>query len=304
MRQYLDLLRRVYEAPARKDRTGTGTSGIFGHQMTFNLLEGFPMLSTKSVWFKGVVDELLWMLAGDTNAKTLSDKGVHIWDDWAAEDGSLGPVYGAQWRSWEGSNGVVVDQIKELIHELHSNPFSRRLVVSAWNVAELSKMALPPCHCLFQFYVQKASFVTRLAHWANTTGNSIPGEMSPDQILAMDKVMDEADIPVLSLSCKLYQRSADVFLGVPFNIASYSLLTHMIAHCVGMIPETFIWSGGDCHLYSNHREQAKLQLSRMPGGLPKLEIKTFVKDLFSLRAEDFVLSNYNPQAAIKAPVSV
>lgn len=328
MKQYLELLRRAHEAPVRTDRTGTGTSGIFGAQIGFDLLEGFPLLTTKKVWAKGVVHELLWMLSGSTNTKYLVDNGVHIWDEWADSKGDLGPVYGAQWRSWPGrlvkrlisdvpdntcyvetdhvyaTMQEPVDQVAKLMRDLKENPFSRRLMVSAWNPAEVDRMALPPCHCLFQFYVSKATFVERMRCWSVSSGVSLPEELSPDAILDYSAQMDAAGVPTLALSCKLYQRSADIFLGVPFNIASYSLLTHMVAHCSGMIAKEFIWTGGDCHLYLNHRQQAEEQLSRTPGMLPSLRLNPDVRDIFAFKFEDIEFPNYHPQPAIPAPVSV
>jgi len=264
MQQYLTLLEHILENGTQKtDRTGTGTKSCFGYQMRFNLAEGFPLVTTKIVHLKSIIYELLWFLKGDTNIKYLSDNGVRIWDEWADANGDLGPVYGKQWRSWEGANGVVVDQITELIDQIKKTPDSRRLIVSAWNVADLKKMALMPCHNMFQFYVADGK-----------------------------------------LSCQLYQRSADVFLGVPFNIASYALLTMMIAQVCDLEYGDFVHSFGDVHLYNNHFDQAKLQLSRQPFHLPTMKINPAVKDIFAFQFEDFSLENYECHPGIKAPVAV
>ncbi|MCE2706605.1 MAG: thymidylate synthase [Proteobacteria bacterium] len=264
MQQYHNLLKHILEHGVQKaDRTGTGTISTFGYQMRFNLKDGFPLLTTKKVHLKSVIHELLWFLAGDTNIKYLRDNGVKIWDEWADASGNLGPVYGSQWRSWHTADGRTIDQIKALIKELKSNPDSRRLIVSAWNVGELDKMALMPCHTLFQFYV------------------------------ADNK-----------LSCQLYQRSADVFLGVPFNIASYALLTMMIAEVCGLELGDFVHSFGDVHIYNNHMEQVMLQLSREPKPLPKMEINSQINDIFSYKFEDFNLVGYDPYPAIKAAVAI
>ena len=264
MQQYLDLLARVRRhGTQRGDRTGTGTLSVFGHQMRFDLADGFPMLTTKKLHLKSIVHELLWFLAGDTNIRYLKDNGVSIWDDWADSEGELGPVYGKQWRRWETPDGRVIDQVSNLVEMIRRNPESRRLIVSAWNVAEVDSMALPPCHCLFQFYVAEGR-----------------------------------------LSCQLYQRSADVFLGVPFNIASYALLTQMMAQVTGLKPGEFIHSFGDAHLYLNHLEQADLQLTRRPMALPEMRINPDVKDIFGFRYEDFELVGYEAHPHIKAPVAV
>ncbi|MHA8052012.1 thymidylate synthase [Aquirufa sp. OSTEICH-129A] len=264
MKAYLDLLRHIKEnGTFKSDRTGTGTLSVFGYQMRFNLEEGFPILTTKKVHTKSIIYELLWFLKGETNIKYLKDHEVSIWDEWANEHGDLGPVYGKQWRSWEGPNGQVIDQIKEVIHTLKTNPDSRRIIVSAWNVADLPKMALMPCHALFQFYVADGK-----------------------------------------LSCQLYQRSADVFLGVPFNIASYALLTMMIAQVCDLGLGDFVWTGGDTHLYSNHMEQVEKQLTREPRALPQMKLNPRVKDIFEFTYEDFTLENYDPHPGIKAPVAV
>ena len=264
MQQYLDLLQHILDHGAEKtDRTGTGTKSVFGYQMRFDLQKGFPLVTTKKVHLKSIIHELLWFLKGETNVAYLHQNNVSIWDEWADANGELGPVYGKQWRSWEGANGVVVDQVKDLVEQLKKNPDSRRLIISAWNVADLPKMALMPCHALFQFYVANGK-----------------------------------------LSCQLYQRSADVFLGVPFNIASYALLTLMLAQVCDLEPGDFVHTFGDVHIYSNHMEQVKLQLSRTPFPLPDLRLNPAVKDLFAFRFEDFTLENYQSHPAIKAPVAV
>ena len=264
MQQYHTLLKHILETGTEKtDRTGTGTTSVFGYQMRFNLNDGFPMVTTKKVHLKSIIHELLWFINGDTNIKYLTDNGVKIWDEWADENGDLGPVYGKQWRSWGTRDGRVIDQLKEVIETLKKSPDSRRIIVSAWNVGELSEMALMPCHALFQFYV------------------------------ADNK-----------LSCQLYQRSADVFLGVPFNIASYALLTMMVAQVCDLDLGDFIWTGGDTHIYSNHFEQVQTQLSREPKALPTMKVNPEVKDIFSFKYEDFELLNYEPYPGIKAPVAV
>ncbi len=270
MQQYLQLLDHIIKTGVDKsDRTGTGTRSVFGYQMRFDLSEGFPLVTTKKTHLKSIIYELLWFLKGDTNIAYLKENNVSIWDEWADENGNLGPVYGKQWRSWEGAGGVEVDQVTDLIQQLKTNPDSRRLIISAWNVADLPKMKLMPCHCLFQFYT------------------SAPGENGKRK-----------------LSCQLYQRSADVFLGVPFNIASYALLTLMIAQVCDMEPGEFVHSFGDVHLYNNHFEQAELQLSRTPYPLPQMKVNPAVKDIFSFRFEDFELLNYQSHPGIKAPVAV
>jgi thymidylate synthase len=263
-RQYEDLMQLVAErGTAKADRTGVGTRSVFGHQMRFGLSRGFPLITTKKVFWKAVVLELLWFLRGDSNARWLQERGVSIWDEWAAPDGELGPVYGVQWRSWPTPDGGCIDQISTVIEQLKTNPDSRRIIVSAWNVAELPKMALAPCHAFFQFYVADGK-----------------------------------------LSCQLYQRSADIFLGVPFNIASYSLLTHMLAQQCDLAVGDFIWTGGDCHLYSNHSEQVALQLSREARPFPTLKILRRPASLFDYALEDFELEGYDPHPLIKAPVAV
>ncbi len=264
MKQYLDLLDRILnEGAVKGDRTGTGTMSVFGHQMRFNLQEGFPLLTTKQLHLKSIIHELLWFLKGDTNVKYLQDNGVRIWNEWADEDGSLGHIYGYQWRSWPDYDGGFIDQISQAVHDIKHNPDSRRIIVSAWNVADLKKMNLPPCHLLFQFYVADGK-----------------------------------------LSLQLYQRSADTFLGVPFNIASYALLLMMMAQICGLEPGEFVHTTGDTHLYQNHLEQARLQLSREPRPLPRMVINPDVKDIFDFKFEDFKLEDYNPHPHIKAQVSV
>jgi thymidylate synthase len=264
MRQYHHLIERILaDGVAKQDRTGTGTLSVFGHQMRFDLREGFPLITTKKLHVKSLIHELLWFLAGDTNIKYLNQHGVTIWDEWADENGDLGPVYGRQWRSWPKPDGGAIDQITAVVSAIRRNPDSRRLIVSAWNPAEVEAMALPPCHCLFQFYVARGH-----------------------------------------LSCQLYQRSADVFLGVPFNIASYALLTLMMAQVSGLEPGEFIWTGGDCHLYSDHLEQARLQLTREPRRLPRMRLNPAVSDILAFRYEDFALEGYDPHPHIKAKVAV
>jgi thymidylate synthase len=264
MRQYLDLMRHVLDDGVRKgDRTGTGTLSVFGHQMRFDLAEGFPLVTTKKIHLKSVVHELLWFLAGDTNTAYLKDHGVSIWDEWADEQGNLGPIYGAQWRSWPQHDGGAIDQMSQVVQQIRANPDSRRLIVSAWNPADLDRMALAPCHCLFQFYVADGR-----------------------------------------LSCQLYQRSADVFLGVPFNIASYALLTMMVAQVTGYRPGDFVHTFGDAHLYLNHLDQAREQLRRAPRALPRMEINPAVKSLFDFAYDDFTLTGYDPHPHIKAMVAV
>ncbi|MEO6537626.1 MAG: thymidylate synthase [Ferruginibacter sp.] len=273
MQQYLDLLNHIINTGTDKnDRTGTGTRSVFGYQMRLNLQDGFPLVTTKKVHLKSIIHELLWFLKGDTNIAYLKENNVKIWDEWADENGNLGPVYGKQWRSWEGADGVEVDQVSDLIEQIKTNPDSRRLIISAWNVADLPKMKLMPCHCLFQFY---------------TSPSNSPGGGGRR-----------------SLSCQLYQRSADVFLGVPFNIASYALFTLMIAQVCDLEPGEFIHSFGDVHLYKNHFEQAEVQLSRTPFSLPQIKINPAVKNIFDFKFEDFQLVNYESHAGIKASVSV
>jgi len=262
--QYEDLMRHVYQHGATKtDRTGTGTRSVFGHQMRFDLAEGFPLVTTKKLHLRSIILELLWFLRGDSSVRWLQERGVSIWDEWAREDGSLGPIYGVQWRSWPKPDGGHIDQISQVLEQIRANPDSRRLIVSAWNVADIPNMALPPCHALFQFYVADGR-----------------------------------------LSCQLYQRSADIFLGVPFNIASYALLTHMVAQQCDLQPGDFIWTGGDCHLYQNHFEQVETQLARAPFPYPRLSIKRRPPSLFDYELEDFEIVDYQSHPHIKAPVAV
>lgn len=262
--QYETLMRHVFEHGVEKsDRTGTGTRSVFGYQMRFDLRQGFPLITTKKLHTRSIFTELLWFLRGDSNVSWLNERKVTIWDEWAAENGDLGPIYGVQWRSWPAPDGRQIDQISQVIDQIKNNPDSRRLIVSSWNVGQIEDMALPPCHALFQFYV------------ANN-----------------------------QLSCQLYQRSADIFLGVPFNIASYALLTHMVAQQCGLEVGDFIWTGGDCHLYSNHLEQAQQQLSRTPRPYPQLRIHRHPEDIFSYQLEDFEIVDYDPHPHIKAPVAV
>jgi thymidylate synthase len=264
MNQYHNLCRHVIEnGTIKEDRTGTGTISVFGYQMRFDLAEGFPLLTTKKLHMKSIIHELLWFLKGDTNIKYLQENGVRIWNEWADEEGNLGPVYGHQWRSWTGADGETIDQISQLVEQIKHNPDSRRLLVNAWNVSEIDKMALPPCHCLFQFYVSNGK-----------------------------------------LSCQLYQRSADIFLGVPFNIASYALLTTMIAHVCELEPGEFVHTFGDAHIYLNHLEQVKLQLSRDVRPLPRLILNPDVNNIFEFKFEDFIIENYDPHPHIKGEVSV
>ncbi|CCU79134.1 Thymidylate synthase [Halanaerobium saccharolyticum subsp. saccharolyticum DSM 6643] len=263
MKKYLEMCQHILDNGVdREDRTGTGTRSIFGYQLRFDLEKGFPLMTTKKIYWKAVVHELLWFLKGDTNIKYLNDNNVHIWDEWADENGDLGNVYGHQWRSWEGRDGTI-DQISKVIDQIRENPYSRRLIVNAWNVGDLDKMALPPCHLLFQFYVAEGK-----------------------------------------LSCQLYQRSCDTFLGVPFNIASYSLLTHMIAQVVGLEVGEFVWTGGDVHIYQNHFDQVKEQLSRKPRSLPQLKINTDTENIFEIDFEDIELIGYDPHPTIKGEISV
>jgi thymidylate synthase len=264
MRQYQDLLRHVIQNGVKKsDRTGTGTLSVFGYQMRFDLAQGFPLLTTKKLHTKSILHELLWFLKGSTNTAYLKENGVTIWDEWADKDGNLGPVYGSQWRSWQATDGRAIDQISNLLQQIRSNPDSRRLIVNAWNVGEIDKMALPPCHAFFQFYVANGK-----------------------------------------LSCQLYQRSADIFLGVPFNIASYAYLVHMIAQVCELQPGEFVHTLGDAHLYLNHREQADLQLTREPRPLPKLRLNPEVRDLFKFTYQDFAIESYDPHPSIKAPIAI
>lgn len=298
MQQYLQLLNHILAHGTDKtDRTGTGTRSIFGHQFRFDLQKGFPLVTTKKTHLKSIIYELLWFLKGDTNTAYLKENGVNIWDEWAKENGDLGPVYGKQWRSWEGADGTTYDQIKDLLATLKKSPDSRRLIVSAWNVADLSKMALSPCHCLFQFNTRPLTPAQRDAwYFAQKQRSDVDYRSVIDY--------DDEGVPEFYLDCQLYQRSADVFLGVPFNIASYALLTMMIAQVNNMIPGDFVHSFGDVHIYNNHFEQVKTQLARTPYELPVMKLNPEVKDLFSFSYEDFTLENYHCHPAIKAPVAI
>lgn len=337
MKQYQDLMAEVFaKGTPKKDRTGTGTLSIFGHQMRFNLQEGFPLVTTKRCHLRSIIHELLWFLKGDTNVKYLNDNGVTIWDEWKNKDGDLGPVYGKQWRAWTahdevhtGNKKIIaemeedgweeagyreasmlltkdIDQIAKVMDQLKNDPDNRRIIVSAWNVADLDDMALAPCHAFFQFYTREMSLDERV-QWAEENDN----ELWSDYIHAtfVDENtrlgwLDKAGVPTRKLSCQLYQRSADVFLGVPFNIASYALLIHMFAQQANMAVGDFVWTGGDVHLYSNHLEQARTQLGRTPRALPKLIIKRKPDSIFDYKFEDFEIENYNPHPSIKAPVAI
>lgn len=337
MKQYQDLMAEVFaKGTPKKDRTGTGTLSIFGHQMRFNLQEGFPLVTTKRCHLRSIIHELLWFLKGDTNVKYLNDNGVTIWDEWKNKDGDLGPVYGKQWRAWTahdevhtGNKKIIaemeedgweeagyreasmlltkdIDQIAKVMDQLKNDPDNRRIIVSAWNVADLDDMALAPCHAFFQFYTREMSLDERV-QWAEENDN----ELWSDYIHAtfVDENtrlgwLDKAGVPTRKLSCQLYQRSADVFLGVPFNIASYALLIHMFAQQANMAVGDFVWTGGDVHLYSNHLEQARTQLGRSPRPLPKLIIKRKPDSIFDYKFEDFEIEGYDPHPAIKAPVAI
>ena len=335
MKQYLDLLRRIrQEGVIKHDRTGVGTQSVFGHQMRFDLSEGFPLLTTKKVHLKSIIYELLWFIAGDTNIKYLKDHGVSIWDEWADENGDLGPVYGHQWRSWPAPDGKSIDQLSQVIDLIRNNPDSRRMLVTAWNPGEVDKMALPPCHCLFQFYVADGNgdlgpvYGHQWRSWPAPDGRSIDQlsqvidqiRHNPDSRRMLISAWNPGEVDKMALppchclfqfyvadgklSCQLYQRSADIFLGVPFNIASYALLTMMIAQISGLQPGEFIHTTGDTHIYLNHFEQVDLQLSREPRPLPKMLINPDVKEIEDFRYEDFTLEGYDPWPAIKAPVAV
>ena len=332
MKQYLELLQKCYDGTVKTDRTGVGTTSIFGPQMRFNLAEGFPLVTTKKIHWKSVVAELLWLLSGSTNIKPLVDQGVNIWSDWplaaynklhprnftmaeftarikedkvfAKHWGELGPVYGKQWRAWGAKEGVEhsgTDQIAQMIALLKGDPDSRRMVVSAWNVHDLPAMALSPCHCLFQFYTEPLTPEERI----KTVGSDfLTTQLTGHPDKAVISYLDTLNAPRYRLSCQLYQRSADIFLGVPFNIASYALLTQMVAQVVNMVPGGFIWTGGDTHLYASHRTQAEEQLKRTPKELPKVYLNADIKDLFAFTPDDIKLEGYSPDASIKAPVAV
>lgn len=296
-----------------EDRTGTGTVSLFGAQLRFDLTGGFPLVTTKKIHIKSIVHELIWFLRGDTNIKYLNDNGVSIWDEWASADGELGPVYGKQWRRWETADGRVIDQISGVLNQLKKNPTSRRMIVTAWNPAEVDSMALPPCHLLFQFNTHLLTIDERLNEAKRRTGQQPPNLSSLNALgdswesLAQDKItalLDEWKIPTRALNCQLYQRSADLFLGFPFNIASYALLTHLIAHECGMLAGDFIWTGGDCHIYSNHLEQVRTQLTREPFALPELVINPNLRSVLEVEFDDISLVGYQHHPAIKAPVAV
>lgn len=309
MKQYLNLAQHILNNGTEKtDRTGTGTLSVFGYQMRFNLQEGFPLVTTKKVHLKSIIGELLWFISGSTNANELREKyGVTIWDEWADEDGALGRIYSAQWRSWKPTYDTVnqpIDQISEAIKLLQTNPDSRRIIVSAWNVGELELMALPPCHALFQFYTREISEYQRLQIVHQNPELSKEYFREDLRMSEIEGWLNEKNIPTRALDCQLYQRSADTFLGVPFNIASYALLTMMIAQVVNMAPGEFIWTGGDCHIYTNHIEQMKLQISREPHKLPTMKINPNVKDIFSYTPEDFTLENYVSHPVIKGAVAI
>lgn len=333
MKQYLDLLRQVRFCTNKKeDRTGTGTLSIFGHQARYDLQEGFPLSTTKGLHLKSIIHELLWIISGSTNIKYLNDNGVRIWNEWADESGELGPVYGKQWRAWEGPAvfvptadfatdeipddegeylpGATIDQLKNVIERIKTHPDDRRLIVTAWNPAEVDKMALPPCHCFFQFYTRELSIYQRTAlsgEAQRLRGTVVYGDALRCDHVAVSSLgmqLDDLGVPRRVLDCQLYQRSADIFLGVPFNIASYALLTMMVAQECGMVPGTFVHTLGDAHLYLNHLNQADLQLSREPRDLPKMVLNPNVKSVFDFKYEDFTLTGYDPHPGIYAPVSV
>ena len=337
MKQYQDLMAEVFaKGTPKKDRTGTGTLSIFGHQMRFNLQEGFPLVTTKRCHLRSIIHELLWFLKGDTNVKYLNDNGVTIWDEWKNKDGDLGPVYGKQWRAWTahdevhtGNKKIIaemeedgweeagyreasmlltkdIDQIAKVMDQLKNDPDNRRIIVSAWNVADLDDMALAPCHAFFQFYTREMSLDERV-QWAEENDNVLWSDYIHATFVDENTRLgwlDKAGVPTRKLSCQLYQRSADVFLGVPFNIASYALLIHMFAQQANMAVGDFVWTGGDVHLYSNHLEQARTQLGRTPRALPKLIIKRKPDSIFDYKFEDFDIEGYDPHPAIKAPVAI
>lgn len=316
MDNYLAHMRNLLDhGHAKEDRTGTGTLSLFGHQMRFKLLDGFPLLTTKKVHMKSVIYELLWFLQGATNKKWLNDRGVTIWDSWANKNGDLGPIYGSMWRSWPTQNGGKVDQLAQVIEALRTNPDDRRMIVSAWNVGDLPDMALPPCHLMFQFYSHEVSLWDRMTWKLRQEGHH--ANLKLEHVREIQEIMhskhnhdivnehlDMAGIPRRGLSCQMYQRSCDWFLGVPFNIASYSLLTMMVAQVTGMIPYEFVWTGGDTHLYLNHRDQAGIQLQREPRELPWMRIDPAVEHIDSFDYDSFLLQNYFPDPHIKAPVAV
>lgn len=298
MKQYLDLLQYVLDhGTERQDRTGTGTVGVFGYQMRFDLGQGFPVLTTKKLHLRSIIYELLWFLRGDTNIKYLKDHGVSIWDEWADAEGNLGPVYGSQWRSWPDGRGGTIDQIANVVEQIKTNPYSRRLMVTAWNPAEIEEMALPPCHCLFQFYVEPGSTSDKVTE-------SLSGKVATQSNNSATQPLSHSEAPKGRLSCQLYQRSADIFLGVPFNIASYALLTMMMAQVCGLEPGEFVHTFGDAHIYKNHLDQVHLQLTREPRPLPTMHINPERKSIFDFEYEDFRLEGYDPHPHIKGEVSV
>ena len=315
MKQYLDLLQYVLDhGTERQDRTGTGTVGVFGYQMRFDLGKGFPVLTTKKLHLRSIIYELLWFLRGDTNIKYLKDHGVSIWDEWADAEGNLGPVYGSQWRSWPDGRGGTIDQIANVVEQIKTNPYSRRLMVTAWNPAEIEEMALPPCHCLFQFYVEPGSTSGRVAESLSGKVATAPLSHSATQPLShpatqplshsATQSLSHSEAPKGRLSCQLYQRSADIFLGVPFNIASYALLTMMMAQVCGLEPGEFVHTFGDAHIYKNHMDQVHLQLTREPRPLPTMHINPERKSIFDFEYEDFRLEGYDPHPHITGEVSV
>ena len=322
MKQYLDLLQHVLDhGTERLDRTGTGTVGVFGYQMRFDLGKGFPLLTTKKLHLRSIIYELLWFLRGETNIQYLHDHKVSIWDEWADENGDLGPVYGSQWRSWPDGKGGGIDQIANVVEQIKANPYSRRLMVTAWNPAEIEEMALPPCHCLFQFYVEPPQAaqqgvkgsekgVTR-SERTNVSVDNFDASKADNDTIVSSLPFTSSHSPSLQeeppkgrLSCQLYQRSADIFLGVPFNIASYALLTMMMAQVCGLEPGDFVHTFGDAHIYKNHLDQVRLQLTREPRPLPTMKINPAVKDIFGFQYEDFTLENYDPHPHIRGEVSV
>ena len=306
--QYEELLAEVLDFGVKKsDRTGTGTLSTFGHQMRFDLAAGFPLITTKKVHTKSVIAELLWFLSGSTNNNELEAMGSTIWRAWAREDGDLGPIYGRQWRTWPDRKGEHIDQISEAIRLLKTDPDSRRIIVSAWNVAELSDMALMPCHAMFQFYTRELTPQERMDHFAKSKCG-LDAALLKIEVLddgaGAHQFFDNAGIPRRALSCQLYQRSADAFLGVPFNIASYALLTHMMAQQCNLVVGEFIWTGGDCHIYDNHKDQVELQLSREPRPFPQLKLARKPDSIFDYKPSDFIIEGYDPHGPIKAPVAV
>lgn len=305
--EYLNYLEDILKnGIVKEDRTGTGTRSLFGKQMRFDLTESFPLLTTKRVHFRGIAEELFWFLRGETNVKSLQEKGITIWDEWADAQGELGPIYGKQWRSWKTSDGAIVDQIQDVIDTLRHNPDSRRMVVSAWNVGEINQMALPPCHMMFQFWTRELSLNERKSHYyiQKLVMKMVSSHLAKKWIEITHEDLDSISIPRRALSCQIYQRSCDSFLGVPYNIASYALLTHLIAEMVGMVVQELVWVGGDCHIYSNHIEQVREQLSRRARRGPQLNILTTRDRIEDYTYDDLMLVDYDPHPAISAPVAV